>query len=281
MKFHGVDVQGYLKIREYTDTEPVFNSNTDERKLIYVNDTVNHEDSLYIGGVQGIDWVRIATYISGGTTLEGYYSDTQCDGKFLESLNADVRDVDLWTKGIVFDDWMGSSFIDPSATLARVADNAGSYSFTDGNNNVVKRNDDGDIFANIGNLTATNAEYADLAEKYTCDESLVVGTVVGVDVNSPYEVSPFDLGMTRAIGVVSDNPAYLMNKNSEGLPIALTGKVPIMVVGPVSKGDDLVPCGVGLAHRIKPESININNRFAVALETNLSLGEHLIMCIIK
>jgi hypothetical protein len=44
----------------------------------------------------------------------------------------------------------------------------------------------------------------------------------------------------RVAGVISTNPAYLMNSVSPGLPVALTGRVPCLVQGPVKKGSVLV-----------------------------------------
>jgi hypothetical protein len=41
-------------------------------------------------------------------------------------------------------------------------------------------------------------------------------------------------------GVVSTNPAYLMNSNQEGVNVALTGRVPCWVKGPINKGDRVV-----------------------------------------
>ncbi len=49
---------------------------------------------------------------------------------------------------------------------------------------------------------------------------------------------------SKAIGVVSEKPAYLMNHNVEGtyVDIALTGRVPVRICGPVRKGDMIVSC---------------------------------------
>jgi hypothetical protein len=51
-------------------------------------------------------------------------------------------------------------------------------------------------------------------------------------------------------GVVSTNPAHLMNGALTGpnvIPVAFTGRVPCMVVGPVAKGDLMVSAGFGYA----------------------------------
>ena len=45
---------------------------------------------------------------------------------------------------------------------------------------------------------------------------------------------------TRLAGVVSTEPAHLMNSEIDGVAIALKGRVPCKVEGPVKKGDILV-----------------------------------------
>ena len=51
-----------------------------------------------------------------------------------------------------------------------------------------------------------------------------------------------ELETTKVAGVVSANPAYIMNSECPGLfvPVALQGRVPCKVIGQISKGDLLV-----------------------------------------
>ena len=87
--------------------------------------------------------------------------------------------------------------------------------------------------------TATSAQYADLAERYESDSEYEVGTVVIF--GGEKEITVSSMGADpRVAGVISENPAYLMNSKSEGQPVALQGKVPCKVVGQISKGDMLV-----------------------------------------
>lgn len=97
-----------------------------------------------------------------------------------------------------------------------------------------------------GNLTATNfigvassARYADLAENYTADSSYSPGTVVVFGGENEITVTQKSHD-TSVAGVISTNPAYLMNSACEGLPVAFTGRVPCLVKGPVAKGQLLV-----------------------------------------
>ena len=91
--------------------------------------------------------------------------------------------------------------------------------------------------------TASSAKYADLAERYTSDLEYSPGTVVVF--GGPYEVTESTKSHDSAVaGVVSTNPAYLMNSElKEGVSVALTGRVPCKVKGPVKKGTVLVTSG--------------------------------------
>jgi len=96
--------------------------------------------------------------------------------------------------------------------------------------------------------TSTTARYADLAELYEADQDYEPGTVV--EFGGVFNITQADSESTRVAGVISTNPAYLMNSHAEGtflLPVALTGRVPCYVVGPVAKGDILVSAGAGYA----------------------------------
>ena len=89
---------------------------------------------------------------------------------------------------------------------------------------------------------ANTAKYADLAEMYEADDHYMPGTVMifGGDHDVTISKNSHD---TAIAGVVSTNPAYLMNDNFEQdnwVPVALTGRVPCMVRGPVAKGTLLV-----------------------------------------
>jgi hypothetical protein len=116
--------------------------------------------------------------------------------------------------------------------------------------------------ANIGSSTsqfntifakATSAQYADLAEMYVSDAEYAPGTVV--EFGGTHEITISSSSHSTAVaGIVSTNPSYLMNSTQTGehvLPVALTGRVPCRVQGPVRKGDVLVSSSTpGVAQRI-------------------------------
>ena len=111
---------------------------------------------------------------------------------------------------------------------------------------------------NIGNSTvyfntvfgkATTAQYADLAELYSADAKYDPGTVLVFGGNNEVTVSTVSAD-PRVAGVVSTNPAHLMNSVLESehkVAVALTGRVPTQVTGTVRKGDMMVTAGNGFA----------------------------------
>jgi hypothetical protein len=104
------------------------------------------------------------------------------------------------------------------------------------------------IYATEFNGTATQAQYADLAENYISDEQYPAGTVV--EFGGDYEVTIGSSESPRVAGVVSTHPAYLMNSMADGefiVPVALQGKVPCKVSGTIRKGDLMISGGHGYA----------------------------------
>ena len=96
-----------------------------------------------------------------------------------------------------------------------------------------------DIQAGTVYATATTAQYADLAEIYESDSNYEPGTVVVFGGEKEVTQSTVFTDY-KVAGVVSSNPAYLMNKDAEGVAVALRGKVPCKIDGPVKKGDIIV-----------------------------------------
>ena len=104
---------------------------------------------------------------------------------------------------------------------------------------IVARDGSGNFSAGVITATATNARYADLAEKYLADGDCEPGDVVCFGGNK--EVTHCTIPSFHGVaGVVSTDPAYLMNAESEGVAVALAGRVPCKVSGPVSPGDLMV-----------------------------------------
>jgi len=139
---------------------------------------------------------------------------------------------------------------------------------------IAARDSAGDLTANLFKGTATAARYADLAEKYLTDAEYEVGTVISV--GGENEVTACNSG-DKAIGVISENPAFMMNTHlAGGQYVALKGRVPVKVVGAVSKGDRLVASHNGTAER----SDSSADTFAIALETSSETSEKLIEAVV-
>lgn len=162
-----------------------------------------------------------------------------------------------------------------AATL-RVGSDFRSASASATNNTVAVRDATGNIAANLFQGTATQARYADLAEKYTTGEELAPGTVVTVCAHEDHEVEAASVG-DIAIGVVSTDPAIMMNSEADGQYIGLKGRLPVRVVGAVKKGQAVYVDNNGCAST----AINGGSLVGIALESNSDEGEKLVECVLK
>jgi len=113
-------------------------------------------------------------------------------------------------------------------------------------NTIVFRDGSGNFSAGVITGTSTAARYADLAEMYAADEAIEPGTVVHFAGDG--KVAACDIANCRAVaGIISTDPAHLMNSDQEGVALALAGRVPCKVTGPVAAGDLMVSAGNGMA----------------------------------
>lgn len=148
-------------------------------------------------------------------------------------------------------------------------------------------NANGNGAGNIGSSTgyfdtvfarATSAQYADVAEKFASDREYASGTVLIF--GGTQQVTACDrYADARAAGIVSTNPAYLMNSGAPGITVdlALVGQVPCRVMGPVSKGDLLTTSSdVGHACRLDPDHWRPGVIIGKALES-CDTGHHEIL----
>ena len=105
------------------------------------------------------------------------------------------------------------------------------------------------VYATTFSGVSTTAKYADLAETYSADTDYLPGTVVSFGGQEEVTLSLVD-GDRKIAGVVSTNPAHVMNSVLEAnhvVVVALQGRVPTRVNGPVRKGDLMVSAGNGRA----------------------------------
>jgi hypothetical protein len=109
---------------------------------------------------------------------------------------------------------------------------------------------------------ATSASYADVAERFAADEVMEPGTVV--ELGGTYEITCARKELSEQVfGVISTRPALTMNDASGNdathPPVAMTGRVPVKVVGVVRKGDRLVSAGDGFARAASRDEITSFN----------------------
>ena len=160
--------------------------------------------------------------------------DTRVTKSFVDALNVDADTLD----GVNSTSFMRSDANDShSGTITPSTDNS-----IDLGSGSLRYNE---VYAVTFQGTASQAQFADLAERYVADESYAPGTVV--EFGGANEVTAVTKEGTPAVaGVVSTDPAYLMNAQLEGdtvVAVALRGRVPCKVIGPVRKGDVLIASG--------------------------------------
>ena len=116
---------------------------------------------------------------------------------------------------------------------------------------------------------------AEDAEKYITDATYPVGTLMAI--GGEEEATAIDKADSDiCIGVISSQPAYLMNSDSQGQAIALVGRVPVRITGPVNKGEAV--------HVAKNGTASVDGEgqlIGIALEDNDRHEETLVECILK
>ena len=149
---------------------------------------------------------------------------------------------------------LSADSISNGTSNVKVLSSGGNVAITIGGSGIVSFTADGIVndqangVGNIGNATgyfntvfaqATSAQYADVAEKYLADSAYQPGTVV--EIGGSAEVTETrSFASTRIAGVVSTDPALIMNSGQSGqhsVAIALLGRVPCRVAGHIRRGD--------------------------------------------
>jgi hypothetical protein len=158
--------------------------------------------------------------------------DARVTNSYVDALNVDADTLD----GINSSSFMRSDAADThSGTITPSSDNS-----IDLGSGSLRYNE---VYAVTFQGTASSAQFADLAEKYESDEELEAGTVVCF--GGEKEITACEQEAHHSVaGVISTDPAYMMNAGAEGQYVALTGRVPTKVTGPVAKGDLLVSSSV-------------------------------------
>jgi len=128
-----------------------------------------------------------------------------------------------------------------------------------------------------------NANYADVAERFESDTALLPGTVV--ELGGEKEITKVGEELSdKVFGVISTKAAYLMNSaagsDATHPPVAMTGRVPVKVIGQVNKGDRLVSAGNGFARSAQAGEATAFNVIGRALVSKTDTGEGTVEAIV-
>jgi hypothetical protein len=141
------------------------------------------------------------------------------------------------------------------------------------------------IFGANGTVSGNqiNANYADVAERFEADSIYDAGTVV--ELGGSAEITKVSAELSdKVFGVISTRAAYLMNSQAgtdeTHPPVAMTGRVPVKVVGSVAKGDRLVSAGNGMARAARAGEATAFNVIGRALTAKLDEAEGTVEAIV-
>lgn len=209
--------------------------------------------------------------ITGGNILPGIIDVSANPNNYVD------RDIDIGSSSRPFQTVYADRFEGTTTVTKTMEDQGGdqrSLSKQAEENTIALRDASGDLRANLFVGTALTAKYADLAENYTTETELPVGTVVSVCAHEDHEMCAANSGDIVA-GVVSQNPAYLMNADHTGQAVAIAGRVPVRILGAVKKGDRVfAQDGVAVTD-------NSASFIGIALESSATSAEKLIEVYLK
>jgi len=129
------------------------------------------------------------------------------------------------------------------------------------------------VYATTFNGTSTQATYADVAERFAADQEYAPGTVVAL--GGVAEItSAVEDGSDEVFGVISTAPAHLMNAGAGNdithPAVAISGRVPVRVIGKVRKGQRLISAGNGLARAAERHELTGFNVIGRSLENKIT-----------
>ena len=243
-------VPSQQSVKAYIATQIATKDNTDEM--------TEGSTNLYFTNARADARITAASTsdLSEGTNL--YYTDARADARITAASTSSLSEgTNLYFTNARADARITKAAIDALNVDADTLDGISSASFlrsdaADTHTHTITPSADNSIDLGSGSLrynqvfavtfegTASSAKFADLAEKYTSDKDYEVGTVCVF--GGTEEVTESTKQNCPAIaGVVSTDPAYLMNADLEGgVVLALRGRVPVKVYGRVQKGDVLI-----------------------------------------
>jgi hypothetical protein len=227
--------------------------------------TLNGNANITIAGTSNVAvFATTGQYVTGVVSASGTVTGGNLDTGGTASATGTITGGNLTTAGIIT--------VNSGAAATAIVNGAG---------NAVGNIGSSTTYFNRLFAQATTALYADLAEMYVSDAEYDAGTVVDFDGTQEITISNTD-SSKRVAGVISTNPAHLMNSGIVGditLPVALIGRVPVKVTGVVRKGDLMVSAGNGRARAVTIASPKVGTIIGKALE-NFAGGEGMIELVI-
>jgi hypothetical protein len=284
LKLNGIDASSYVTATPGAPTvfTEITNFQTDAGIAIGtgldLKIFVEDDNQGVISNAQG-DEIRFAAKQTGGTSKKII---TMEPGKVKPGLNAAgtaVETVNIGSTTEKFNEVHASNIygISEKATALIVGGNARTGAVdstgTGTGNTVAVRDSSGNLNAVLFQGTATSARYADLAEKYTTDQEYPVGTAMAVGGEAEAKAAK---ASNMCIGVISAEPAYLMNSDCDGQAIGIKGRVPVRVKGVVTKGQPVYAWEDGVCSTIAATAL-----VGIALESSEDESEKLIECVLK
>lgn len=124
--------------------------------------------------------------------------------------------------------------------------------------------------------TSLKALWADLAENYKSDVNYKEGTLIVF--GGEKEIT---IAKKKVNGVISSQPAILMNRESRGIPVALAGRVPVRIIGKVSKFDKICISETEGVGRKKKWYEFFKKTIAISLESKDNEDAKLVLCVTK
>lgn len=218
----------------------------------------------------------------GGLSVTGTVNAGQLRTAGIMSATGDVYGSNIYATGIVsaIGNIYGNNIIASTVqTSGPLSVNSITHIGTSGTGNIGSSTS----YFNYVFATATSALYADVAERFAADETLEPGTVVELGGSKEITRSKSELSES-VFGVISTKPAYTMNGGAGAdethPPVAMTGRVPVQVIGIIRKGDRLVSAGEGRARAARPGEATAFNVIGRALVDKLLDGPGTVEAIV-
>jgi hypothetical protein len=296
----GVDNDFVVNVNPVSSAVSIRNSTQDANLLLQVNDGGVNTTVFFVDGSTSIVTIPTTLNVSGNVTAPNFIGNVtgNVTGSFTGNIIGNLTAPGANTQVIFNDNNIANAVSTMTFNKAtNVFTVAGNVAATNvlasgliSTSSISKTGANG--VGNIGSITnsfnvvharATSAQYADVAERFAADQFIEPGTVVELGGSAEITISRSELS-ENVFGVISTRAAYLMNSaagdDSTHPAVAMTGRVPVKVVGIVRKGDRLVSAGDGWARAALPGEATPFNVIGRALEDKLTQQDGMVESIV-